>query len=258
MIKPSDTMRKYQEHLERIKQSNCTPKSMCNPNKSLKMPYPYLGPNRPQDRFIWHNDGTFLYHGRKAFAVVLDRVKAMKISGGNGYKELYIQGTMGYGKSHLICALVCYLIKSGEYVIYAPDCKSLTADPFKYLRDSFRLAFADSPEVVQMLGGCLGMQDLEALAERIAELGIRMYVFIDQANALDAGSGGRTSSKSREKLMESLSRMTYSHFFIQSASANFEMAAQARFTQEQVDKLELYGGYDDASSPPGAVQPSIG
>jgi hypothetical protein len=53
---------------------------------------------------------------------------------GSGRKELYIQGTMGYGTSHLIWALVCYLMKLGERVIYVPDCKSLTADPFKYER----------------------------------------------------------------------------------------------------------------------------
>ncbi|KAF8534357.1 hypothetical protein BDD12DRAFT_896092 [Trichophaea hybrida] len=152
---------------------------------------------------------------------------------------------MGYGKSHLICALVCYLMKIGERVIYAPDCKSLIADPFKYMRDAFRLAFADSPQIVQMLNECLDMDALERLAEKIAEFGITMFVFIDQADALQAGSGGRMSSDARAKLVESLSRLSYSHFFIQSASASFEMAAKALFTHEQVDKLELYGGYDE-------------
>jgi hypothetical protein len=242
-------MRGYQEHLERIKRCECDAESLTNPTKLLKLPYPYLGPHRPQDRFFWHQDGSFSYQGRKAFKEVLQRVKAMRMRGGNGYKELYIQGTMGYGKSHLICALVCYLMKTGERVIYAPDCKSLTADPFKYMRDAFRLAFADSPHIVQMLNECLDMDALERMAEKIAEFGITMFVIIDQANALDAGSGGRMSSGSRAKLMESLSRLSYSHFFIQSASANFEMAAKALFTQEQVDKLELYGGYDDVSPP---------
>ncbi|KAF8541845.1 hypothetical protein BDD12DRAFT_979387 [Trichophaea hybrida] len=245
LITPIDSMRKYQEHLERIKCCECDADSLANPTKHLKLPYPYLGPHRPQDRFFWHEDGCFSYQGRKAFKEVLHRVKSMRISGGNGYKELYIQGTMGYGKSHLICALVCYLMKIGERVIYAPDCKSLTADPFKYMRDAFRLAFADSPQIVQMLNQCLDMNALERLAEKIAEFGITMFVFIDQANALDAGSGGRMSSDARAKLMESLSRLSYSHFFIQSTSANFEMAAKALFTQEQVDKLELNGGYDE-------------
>ena len=54
--------------------------------------------------------------------------------------------------------------------------KSLTADPFKYLGNSYSLAFADSPEAVQMLNECLEIRDLD---ERIAELGITMYVFID-------------------------------------------------------------------------------
>ena len=249
-----DPMRKYQEHLEKIKCCECDAESLANPEKHLRLPYPYLGPHRPQDRFSWYEDGCFSYQGRKAFKEVLRRVKSMRISGGNGYKELFVHGTMGYGKSHLICALVCFLMKTGERVIYAPDCKYLTTDPFKYMRDAFRLAFADNRRILHMINECSDMDGLERLAETIADFGITMFVFIDQANALDAGSGGRMSSSARAKVMESLCRLSYYHFFIQSASANFEMAAKALFTQEQVDKLELHGGYDEVSSPLGAIR----
>ena len=100
-----------------------------------------------------------------------------------------------------------------------------------------------------MISECLDMDALERISVKIADFGITMFVFIDQANALDAGSGGRRSSGARANVMESLCRLGYNRFFIQSASANFEMAAKALFTQEQADKLELYGGYDEVSSP---------
>ena len=89
-------------------------------DKPILEPYPYLGPNRPQNWFPWQNGGAFCTKaGRRS--LVLDRVQTMTMSGGNGYKELYTQGTMG-------CAPACYSTKARERAIYiSPSRRTLSS-----------------------------------------------------------------------------------------------------------------------------------
>ena len=173
--------------------------------------YPYGGPDRAQDRFWFNEDGLFQYYGRKSFRRVLDRVSELKMVGSNGYRQMYIHGVEGYGKSHLISAVICHLLSVRERILYIPDCRWLTIDPFSCLRDRFRLAFADGSYVLELLHECSSNEDLVRLSDKLADHGVTMKVFADQANALDVGS------------IELLNRIAYRHFFIRTASANFEL-----------------------------------
>lgn len=166
----------------------------------------------------------------------------MKIKGSTGYKEMYITGSLGWGKSHLVCALVCSLMRLNKRVLYAPDARWLTCDSFQYLRDSFELAFADDAETLKDLDDCTTMQHLEKLAQNLAKRGVTMYIFVDQANALETESPGRSSGTIRTELSDSLNRLTFSHILIQSASGNYQRADAACLTQEQVDKVYMNGG----------------
>jgi chromosomal replication initiation ATPase DnaA len=38
------------------------------------------------------------------------------------YTAVWLYGTQGYGKSHLLAILACYLAAQDERVIYIPDC----------------------------------------------------------------------------------------------------------------------------------------
>ncbi|KAF8451883.1 hypothetical protein BDZ91DRAFT_67342 [Kalaharituber pfeilii] len=113
------------------------------------------------------------------------------------------------------------------------------------MRNSFQLAFAEDLTVVNRIQGCTTMNDFEAFSPELALHRIIMYFIIDQINALDANSEERMSAASRIQLSETLGRLTFSHFFIQSGSANFEIAIKAYLTQEHVDNIEPHGGLDD-------------
>lgn len=219
--------------------------TLSDPKIVLHIPYPFKGPHRPSDRFDWNVKGEFTYYGRKDFDILLSRVLSMRLRGGNGYKELYITGIFGSGKSHLICALVCHLMKINKRVVYAPDARWLISDPFRYLRDSLQLAFADDSQALGDIQLCENLHGLELFSEKIAAGGTVMYVFLDQANALDEESAGRSSASARAGLSDFLHRFTYGHFFIQIASGNFAKANRVMLTQENVDKLQFNIGLKD-------------
>jgi len=46
-------------------------------------------------------------------------------------ESLYVYGTSGPGKSHLLAALVCHLIREGKRIFYVPDCSRLLLEPAK-------------------------------------------------------------------------------------------------------------------------------
>ncbi|KAF8431713.1 hypothetical protein BGX38DRAFT_1177614 [Terfezia claveryi] len=52
----------------------------------------------------------------------------------------YLHGTQGSGKSHILAALTCLLMKKGHRVVYIPDCRALILDLFRYLQFSLILA----------------------------------------------------------------------------------------------------------------------
>ena len=46
-------------------------------------------------------------------------------------RRIYVYGSMGYGKSHMLAALACLLVKQNERVIYFPDCRSMLESPLR-------------------------------------------------------------------------------------------------------------------------------
>lgn len=244
-------MQKYWKLLDDIKKNTPKPEILADPKFPITyLHYPYAGFDRVQDRFSFDENGLFEYHSRRSFKKILDRIEALRMDGRNGYRQMYIHGIEGYGKSHVICAIVSHLMAIGQRIIYVADCRWLTVDKFSCMGDCFRLAFADKPDVLELIDECSSSEDLIRLSNTLAEKGITMKFFADQANALDVGSAGRMSSDTRIRAIEFLNRITRRHFFIQSASANFELAVQARLTQEHVDKLNLNSGLTKVSTIP--------
>ncbi|RPB17975.1 hypothetical protein L211DRAFT_799136 [Terfezia boudieri ATCC MYA-4762] len=220
--------------LMKIKEETPDATELSNPRESFSLPFPFCGSRRPTDRFSWDREGRFLYYGREVFENVLSKV--MKL-GEYGYQELYISGSLGCGKSYLLGVLVCYLMKIGKRVVYAPDARWLDEECFRYLQDCLYLTFADDSQILQVLEKCQDLQDLQIFANDVAESGITMYIFLDQANALDDESTGRAPASVRAEVSLFLARFSYKHFLIQSASGNFKMADLARLAQENVAKM---------------------
>jgi DNA replication protein DnaC len=60
--------------------------------------------------------------------------------------ETWLCGTEGFGKSHLIATLVCYLTAKGDRTIYIPDCGACLKNPFRYIQAAMLFAWANNEE----------------------------------------------------------------------------------------------------------------
>ena len=69
--------------------------------------------------------------GRDRFSELVDRFE--HIQKDPSHSSLIVYGTRGYGKSHLLAALVCCLAATAAKVIYIPDCRELMKDPVSYV-----------------------------------------------------------------------------------------------------------------------------
>jgi len=244
-----DQLQKYRDRLNSIRNAPITKDQLADPEVRNWFPYPFLGVARPGTRFIFRENDEVYYEGRKEFSTILAKVRDLRLVGeaGRGLlcKELYLNGTLGYGKSHFMCAIAFWLLKDGERVVYLPEAKGLIRAEVQYIRHAFRLTFADDEEILGEVELCKSKEDFEALAMKLAGSGIRIYFLLDQANAFDDESGvsGAQTSVRREKL-DWIDRVTSEHFLILSASGNYQKAAIARQKVENVTKLDFFGGLD--------------
>ena len=81
------------------------------------------------------------YVGRTKFKQLVQNFDEVRCD--EHYTSLWLYGTQGYGKSHLLAALVCYLAAQDERVVYIPDCRSLLDDPVEYVKTAMLFAWAD-------------------------------------------------------------------------------------------------------------------
>jgi hypothetical protein len=117
---------------------------LSNPSTFATLPFPSLLP-MPSQRFekkkingVHH----FEYMGRSKFHELQKRVENEDFLDGD--ESLYLYGTSGTGKSHLLAALVYHLIRERKHVFYIPDCTSLLLEPAQTIWAALNFAFYDS------------------------------------------------------------------------------------------------------------------
>jgi hypothetical protein len=100
-----------------------------DPTFEHMFPFPFIGSEAPV-RFKQVEE-NWQYVGRTKFKELVQELKEVQES--KNHPTLWLYGTQGYGKSHLLAALVCHLIARDERVIYIPDCRALLEDSVEYL-----------------------------------------------------------------------------------------------------------------------------
>lgn len=216
-----------------------------NPAKMIKLPFPYRGSRYPYERFHFtplnFTSPEFNYMGRREFKLLSDEVSQLaQTPFSTQCRELYLYGTIGYGKSYLLAAMVCSLIQKGKNVVYLPDCRALLDKPVRYIQDALLLTFADRDDYQEEIAHCKSFEALGDLIERLGNEGIYLYFVIDQYNVLDSGDGECDNMKERVK--SELGVLMYRHCVIRSASADHQQAI--RFEQKQTNNIKhgVYGG----------------
>ncbi|KIX05606.1 uncharacterized protein Z518_06478 [Rhinocladiella mackenziei CBS 650.93] len=114
---------------------------LSDPTSNHTLDFPFIGsiPERFNEPDI--TEGKWLYMGRTMFKDFLHEVKKVRKS--RAYEICWLYGTKGFGKSHLLAALVCYFAAQDERVVYLPDCRCLLDDPVSYVKTAMLLAWAD-------------------------------------------------------------------------------------------------------------------
>ena len=223
---------------ERLQKIETEAKHYADPDNMIIFPFPFTYLDLPADRFHFEHS-HFEYMGREIFLELWNVVQGLKHE---SFTRLYIQGTMGYGKSHILAVLAGLLYRSGKRVVYLPDCRALLRQPLDYLRASLLCAFADPSsyekrETIRALGSTHDV-------EKFCCENLPMYFIIDQMNALDAEVSNQDVSTNSQKafLLEFLTSLTVGHYQITSASANHKTALYVEKRQTNDLKQSLMGG----------------
>ena len=226
---------------ESIQKLSEDPAHYAKPSNAVPLPFPSWNTIPPP--FDVSSNGSFSYIGREKFALVWDAWLKTKADARHR-QAIYVYGTSGYGKSHILAALACLLVRTKERVVYLPDCRAMLQEPLGYLRNALLFAFADSSssDYREHIYQC---EDIKALVDFCMSYKRGGLCFIiDQLNALDPEPKGEDNVSDDRKfsLSELLQRISAGHVSITSASPNHKSAKHMARKDTGDQKIPLLGG----------------
>jgi hypothetical protein len=218
---------------------------LSSPASQTELPFPFVGRNLPE-RFNCDGDHRYWnYMGREKFTELLDAVNKLETMDRlHGY---LFYGTIGYGKSHLLAALACYLIAAGKRVIYIPDCRACAWSPATYFRTAMLLAWG-GPDDNVVRESIKALDDMEAIAKFFKEQSNILFL-VDQVNILEKDPSGTDglSDDRKSEILQWIMNCVDNHRYIFSASANNRNRGLTEEKQTNTRPLLVYGGFSPVS-----------
>jgi hypothetical protein len=216
---------------------------LSNPAFHTKLPFPFVGPVVPT-RFPTDPDSedNWFYMGREMFVRLLNKLKYVRKA--RNRSALWVYGTKGYGKSHLLAALVCYLAAQEEPVVYIPDCRECVKSPVEYLQASMLFAWADDKtmqdEIITL--------DTQEKIERFFKRHPDAIIFIDQLNGCEGMEWEDHPTRKRKgEIKQWLESCRVRHTAILSTSANYKSYLETAPKQNTEETIYAYGGFTKVS-----------
>ncbi|KAH9953864.1 hypothetical protein BGW80DRAFT_1451367 [Lactifluus volemus] len=213
---------------------------LSDPSKITALPFPSPF-SMPFQRFqskeikgIKH----FEYMGRSQFHQLQKRLESETFL--ERSESLYLYGTSGSGKSHLLAALVFQLVRARKRVFYIPDCSRLLQDPTSTMWAAYHFAFYESPA----LGTIIDPHNVDAW---IRSMGTNLYVIVDQVNALET-TPDDSLKEMKVQALRWLGILRENHRYIFSASANEISNREAYRTQSGISVIPIFGGMSEAET----------
>jgi len=226
------------------KNSSPPPNSVLNlsdPAFGTNLPFPFVGILNP-DRFkvdVKPDGKSWFYMGREKFAELLDKFE--ELCEDSAHRDLMVYGTKGYGKSHLLAALVCYLTARGRKVVYIPDCRDFFEEPIAQMKSAMLFAWADDESEQQNIMALATQEDIFDFFQQQEDV---VFV-IDQLNALEreVDDTERTITKKVDTRywLTSL-RAPNIHKAILSSSADNNSIHERALRQSSGKIMYVYGG----------------
>ncbi|KIW99565.1 uncharacterized protein Z518_11304 [Rhinocladiella mackenziei CBS 650.93] len=197
------------------------------------LPFPFLLsiPNRFKG-----SKGHWRYVGRTKFKQLVKTLDEVRCY--DRYMSVWLYGTQGYGKSHLLAALVCYLTAQDERVVYIPDCRSLLVDPIVYIKTAMLFAWADDVIIQKEIPPLNTTDQIKAFISSQENV---IFV-IDQMNAFKTTDPHEPEIRNLHNWVKSF---TLRHKAIFSSSANYTEYLKAFQKQSSHRVLRVDGGLDD-------------
>jgi len=212
---------------------------LSNPTFDTKLPFPFVGYTVPT-RFHLDGEGdeeNWFYTGREKFTELFDKFKHLIKD--RRYVTLILYGTRGYGKSHLLAALVCYLAAKEERVVYIPDCRSFIGNPVDDMVSAMLFAWADDESMQQRIMTLNTQDDISQFLRSQKNV---IFV-VDQTNAFEdeVGDNGETA-KEKAEVFRWLRRCRTRHKAIFGSSANNRTILSGALRQSNHEIMYVYGG----------------
>ena len=211
---------------------------LSNPSTFTTLPFPSWLPI-PSQRFETkkiNGVDQFEYMGRSKFRELEKRIQNQHFLDAN--ESLFLYGTSGSGKSHLLAALVYHLVRQGKRVFYIPDCSSLLLDPAHAIWAALTFAFYYDLSVLGTI--CDLRRDVDAMIG-LLENDRDVYIIVDQVNALEPTEND-SYRKQKVQVSRWLGALRFKHRYIFSASANETSNREADRKQSGISVFPIFGG----------------
>jgi hypothetical protein len=217
---------------------------LSSPATLIKLPFPFVGQSLPE-RFNYDGDHNYWdYMGREKFTELLDAINVLETTAWRGY---LFYGTIGYGKSHLLAALACYLITAGKRVVDIPDCLECAWRPVTYFRAAMLLAWG-GPDDSVIRKRIMALNTTEAISNFFGTQS-NIFFLVDQMNILEVDPSGTDglSDARKNTIYQWIRECVAPHKYIFSASANNRNRAKVDGKQTNARQLLVHGGFSAVS-----------
>lgn len=115
-----------------------------DPNNFAEIPFLSTA-YKPRTRINLLSSNTFRYMGRKRFKAIYEAIDSLikeSAVSSRKSKSLTLYGSAGSGKSYILAALACLLVKRGKNVVYIPNCEALVVgNPTALFKEILSLTF---------------------------------------------------------------------------------------------------------------------
>jgi hypothetical protein len=250
----ADLVARAKALLAQVKMMSPSPENLSAPATVSRLVFPSISAGLPSTRFGLES-GEFLFMGRESFKMVLGWITSRS----RDVVRLAIYGTIGYGKSHIVAAAVCLLLKQraenppspaatpetdfhARRVVFIPDCHQLILDPMTVLIDALCVAFADDDALCYEVSALFSCEDVVRFCQNCPRFSL--LFILDQSNAFQSErypAGSQNALKAEMLIGHAASN----HFRVDVASPNSQQAYFNSTMQPNMAIERLWMGFSE-------------
>jgi predicted ATPase len=130
---------------------------LSDPSELSTLPFPFCSGLIAGERFNINDNYEFQYMGRTRFKELWGKVQDLSKP---RFSRFYLYGTIGWGKSYMLAALVCFMVRRGKRVVYLPNCQQMLEHPVEYIKSALMFTFARDEAIQKQVSELKTADDL--------------------------------------------------------------------------------------------------